>query len=365
MRFHLVSLPHTQTTKSYSACAYTEKVRKFANMMTARGHEVILYASEHNEAKVAELVTCITESTQEKYGFFGPEDYLKIVFDVKRPIWQAFNKEVIKQLKGRLKPKDFICVIDGEGAKPIADAYPGHMTVEFGIGYTGVFSKYRVFESYAWRNYIYGMLDGETRSDTDGNFYDAAIPNYFEIEDFPLGTTKDDYYLFIGRLADRKGWRIAQDVCQQLGKRLIVAGQGNFSGYGEYEGMVGPKRRGELMSKAQAVFVPTLYIPPFEGVHIEAMLCGTPVITTDFGVFSETVTNGVNGFRCNSFQEFVDAAENVRKFKNYSSIAIDAQLRYSLDAVGPQYERYFEHLMTLWGEGWNTGKLLTDEPVGA
>lgn len=352
IRFHVVSLPHTQTIKSYSACAYTEKVRKFCNMMTARGHEVILYASEHNEANVTELVTCITERQQEKLGFFGPEDYLRIVFDNQRPIWQTFNDEVIKQLKPRLQDHDFICLISGTGAEPIAKAYPEHISVEFGIGYTGVFGKYRVFESYAWMHYIYGMLDGETRGDADGQLMtDAAIPNYFELDDFPYAEAQDDYYLFIGRLIPRKGLPIAQQVCEKLGKRLIVAGAGELTGYGEHVGIVGPEQRAELMSKAKAVFVPTTYIGPFEGVHVEAMLCGTPVITTDFGVFTETVRHGIDGYRCHSFAEFCDAAVNVTELDR-KQIREHAQARFSLDAVAPQYEAYFNRLLTLWGDGW-------------
>ena len=50
IRFHLVSLPHTNTTEAFSSCAFTEKVRKFAAMMKGLGHEVILYAGEFNEA---------------------------------------------------------------------------------------------------------------------------------------------------------------------------------------------------------------------------------------------------------------------------------------------------------------------------
>lgn len=50
MVFHFVSLPHTQTTLEYEACAYTSKVRKFCNMMKSLGHTVYLYASVENEA---------------------------------------------------------------------------------------------------------------------------------------------------------------------------------------------------------------------------------------------------------------------------------------------------------------------------
>lgn len=47
-------------------------------------------------------------------------------------------------------------------------------------------------------------------------------------------------------------------------------------------GSVGVKERAELMAYADAVMVPTTYLEPFGGVVIEAMLSGTPAITTDF-----------------------------------------------------------------------------------
>ena len=62
MRFHVVALPHTQVTKAFAGCAYTEKVRRFCNMMKSLGHTVYLYAGEENEANVDELITCITET---------------------------------------------------------------------------------------------------------------------------------------------------------------------------------------------------------------------------------------------------------------------------------------------------------------
>lgn len=66
MTFHVVSLPHTQTTMEYEACAYTSKTRKFCNMMKSLGHKVYLYASEENEANVDELITITTSKGEVK-----------------------------------------------------------------------------------------------------------------------------------------------------------------------------------------------------------------------------------------------------------------------------------------------------------
>ena len=349
--FHVVSLPHTQTTVAYNHCAYTQKVRKFCNMMTDLGHKVILYASEDNESRVTELVTVITKEKQRE--IFGDYDHTKQFFNITwgshDPGWVEMNANAIRAIGARIQPRDFVCLIGGTPQEIIAKAFPDNMGVEYGIGYLGTFSQYRVFESYAHMHYIHG----QERND-NGSFYDTVIPNYYDIDEFPFAEKRDDYFLFIGRLVDRKGWRIAQEVCEKLGKRLIVAGQGDFSGYGEHVGVIGVEERGKLMSKAQAVFVPTTYLEPFGGVHAEAQLCGTPVITTNFGVFTETVTNGVNGYRCDNFRDFIAATKAVEKFSNSKrkKIRETAQARFSTDHVMNEYQAYFSRLYDLWGDGW-------------
>ena len=347
MKFHVVSLPHTQVTKAFSGCAYTEKVRRFCLMMASRGHEVILYAGEEVEASVAELVTCIFEDQRE--AATAGSHYTQASFDTNAPHWQIFNANVIRQMATRIDPHDFICLIGGSAHKPIADAFPNHISVEFGVGYGGVFSKFRVFESYAWMHSIYSGWKNPTTA--DGQFFDTVIPGYLEPEMFPLGDGQGDYYLFIGRLIERKGFNIAQEVCQRLGKRLILAGPGEGSGYGEFIGSVGPEKRAELMGGAIATFAPTLYIEPFGNVVIEAQACGTPTITTDWGAFTETNINGVTGYRCRTLQEFIDAAENVKSLDR-KAIRDRAVSLYSVDVIAKQYEDYFLKLSTLWDQGW-------------
>ena len=347
LRFHVLALPHTQTTKEFVNCAYTEKVRRFCNMMKSLGHTVYLYAGEQNEANVDELITCISE--EERLASLDGKHFTAASFDNTLPHWQMFNNTAIKEMSKRIEKKDFICVIGGTAQQPVADAFPEHMTVEFGIGYGGTFAKYRVFESYAWMHCIYSMHKNPTA--VDGNFFDVVINGYLDPEMFPWQLEKEDYYLYIGRLVDRKGYKIAQQVCEKLGKRLIVAGPGEFSGYGEYVGAVGPEERAKLYGGAIATFVPTLYIEPFANVHVESMACGTPVITTDWGVFTETVEQGKTGYRCRTFKEFLEAAEKVKALDN-RYIATQAYEKYSVDMIRHKYNAYFKRLLTLWDEGF-------------
>ena len=348
MRFHVVALPHTQVTKDYANCAYTEKVRRFCMMMNSLGHEVFLYSGEVKpECEVTEHIMCATEDYRSAQ--VGSTHYTQYPFDINNSLWKTFNGMAISQIGKRIRQKDFICLIGGTAQKPIADAFPNHMSVEFGVGYGGVFSKYRVFESYAWMHSVYAGYQNPTA--VDGQFFDVVINGYLEPEMFPMGTHDGNYYLYIGRLIDRKGYKIAQEVCERLGKRLILAGPGKGTGYGEFVGSVGPEERAKLMGGAIATFAPTLYVEPFGNVVIEAQACGTPTITTDWGAFTETNINGFTGYRCRTLAEFIKAAEDVKKLDR-ESIRSWATLQYNLDTIGLQYEEYFSRLLTLWDNGW-------------
>ena len=330
-KLHVVGLPHTFVTEEYSACAYTQKVRKFIPMMEAQGFEVILHDPISPEEKIG-------------FGFNGPEDYLKIDFNSELPIWRLLNERLIEELKDA-PSTDILCLITGQPHEELVSKV-SMKTVEFGVGYQGVLNgTFRVFESNAWRNYVYGSYKA------DVSFYDEVIPNYYEIEKFPVVENPDDYFAFVGRMIDKKGYRIAEKVCEDMGYDLILVGQGKKPDYGSYMGMLPYNETIEIMAHAKALFVPTTYVAPFEGVHIEAQLCGTPVITTDQGVFQETVVNGVNGYRCKMYRDFVEASEKISQLDRLS-IANSAREKYSLETVGRQYADYFERLDTLNGAGW-------------
>jgi glycosyltransferase involved in cell wall biosynthesis len=348
MRFHVISLPHTNTTKDFENCAYTVKVRRFCNMMKSLGHTVYLYAGEENEADVNELITCITE--EQRLEALGGLHYVSASFDNTLPHWQIFAKNAIEGIKQRAEQKDFLCFIGGTAQQPIAEAFPDMISVEFGIGYGGTFSNYRVFESYAWMHSIYAMHTNPTT--VNGKFFDAVIPGYLDPEMFPFQEKKEDYYLYMGRMISRKGVQIASETCRELGVKLIMAGPGDeIPEYGEYIGAVGPEERAKLMGGAIGFFAPTLYIEPFGNVVIESQACGTPTITTDFGAFTETNVNGLTGYRCRTLDEFCKAAEDVKSL-DPAIISKRAKELYSVDIIRYKYDEYFRRLQTLWGKGW-------------
>jgi glycosyltransferase involved in cell wall biosynthesis len=357
-RFHLLGLAHMPTCREVSACAYTQKVIKLAGMLGRLGHEVLFYGGEGSDVVADEFVQVL--STDERRACYGDYDWRSQFFrhDPADAAHQTFNRNAIAGIRQRHRPGDFLLCTMGTYHRPVADAgYPSHLwVVEPGIGYEGVFSRFRAFESYAWMHYIYGRT-----GQVDGSWYDAVIPNYFDPVDFPFVETKDDYALYVGRLVRRKGLDVAVQVTRALGMRLIVAGQGSLRSaaegldlaepHVEFVGSVGPERRAALMSQARMLFAPTYYIEPFGGVAVEAQLCGTPVLTTDWGAFSETVVHGVTGYRCRTFDDFVWAAGNTDRIRPADCRAW-AIANYSLDRVQWMFQEFFTKIADIGRQGW-------------
>lgn len=363
MRFHVLGLPHTSFSELDVGCAYTQKLVKFAKMMMSLGHEVFLYGNLPNESPCTEFVICGTRPEKD------PNDIYDLSWLPNEPMWMDFNAACIAEIGKRKGPQDFICTVGGTAQEPVANAFPhpGTQTVEIGIGYKGTFAKYRVFESYAWLHFIHGHQQRDIVS-----WYDAVIPNYFDLADFPLSPPEPEgggypgqYLFWVGRYIANKGPHIALDIARATGKHLIMAGQGaHYEGTrlvgseltldGEGFTHIGPVNKAERafwMANAYATLVPTQYLGPFEGVAVESMLCGTPVVVPDFGCFTEYVVPWLNGFRFRTLGEAVMGVRHLDTI-NRTTVRSLAMRNFSLEAVALRYQEYFERLLGLWGQGW-------------
>jgi glycosyltransferase involved in cell wall biosynthesis len=111
----------------------------------------------------------------------------------------------------------------------------------------------------------------------------------------------DDYYLVFGRVVPYKRVDLALAACRQLGRRLVVAGDGralrslrDLAGPGiELRGRVGDAERDRLLAGARALLFPGE--EDFGIVPVEAQAAGVPVIAYGVGGARETVLDGRTG----------------------------------------------------------------------
>lgn len=343
MRVHLLAQPNSQTTEAYVLDGFQQLVIRFAKVLKALHLHTILYASEENEAPCDELVTVITKQEQELAAGVQGATYYTVNHRQEPSPWTLGNARMIDAIAQRKQPGDIICTIGGRSQKAVTDAHPDLPAVEFSIGYPGTYSDYRIFQSFAWRHATHGF-----QGENVVHPMDTVIPGFIDppVTEW-VAQRPDNYLLYVGRIVPKKGIAIACETAKTLGMPLKLVGWGNPSliTYGEFinGATVSKRERDFLMSRAQAIFCPTQYLEPFNMVAIEAQSYGTPVISTDMGGFTETVEQWETGVRCNTPDEFVTAARLANAFdRDY--IARRAHNLYSIKAVVPQYNRYFERL---------------------
>lgn len=356
MTFHIPGIPHTITNKDFLSCAYTQKVLKLSSMLTDLGHTVYHYGCEGSTVNCTEDVSVVTDEYRQKF-YPNRSREEQFTYNIDDEFHHTFNRRIADEAKKRLGEQNFLLCAWGYGHKEISDFLgESFITCESGIGYADTFSQHRVFESYTWMHWIYGK-----QGSSDGGWYDAVIPNFFDPSDFEFKEEKQDWLLYIGRIVKRKGVELACQLAEKTGHKLVIAGQGTLKNEGEqidlrgdhidFQGYADVEKRKYLMANAKAVLVPTYYIEPFGGVAVEAMLSGTPVITTDWGVFSEHTLHNVTGYRCRTMEQFCWAVNNVKKLSPHAcrKWAID---NYSMDRVAKMYDEYFSMLSDLWRGGW-------------
>jgi glycosyltransferase involved in cell wall biosynthesis len=156
------------------------------------------------------------------------------------------------------------------------------------------------------------------------------VLNGVDPAEFAFSEAKGDYLLFMAGMQGpaypdmyrRKGLELALELSVEMGFELVVAGTAREQAVGEhiaalcraagarYVGDVRGSRKAELLAGARALLFPTRLNEGCPLVIPEALLSGTPVISSDRGACPELISPEV-GFICTDTAAYRRAIESV------------------------------------------------------
>jgi glycosyltransferase involved in cell wall biosynthesis len=272
----------------------------------------------------------------------------------------AFHDKVMQKLRELTKPYDIVCHVFGP-IPCLVSAASDCFHTESGIGYSNTDGAmpYRIFESHIWAHFHYGKTN-----QIMGKSVWWSIPNYYDLDDWPVVEEPDrenPYILFFGRIKQDKGLLEFCEIAKRMpNHRFILCGQGDPSPWMqspniEYHSPLHGRERAKMLGNATVMLALSTYAEPFCGSSVEAQLCGTPVISYDFGAFVETVEHGRTGFRTHFLADMILAVERAPTLdRRYT--AQRARSLYSLETVGKLYDSAFKQIYDMRDKGWYSEK---------
>lgn len=330
---HILGNPESPIHYNNRMDPFSAAVHKFIKNMKGLGWDCIHYGTAGCEVD-CETVICLSK--------IGTDHNTNM---------RIYNNKAAAAIKEKKRPGDFILCFHGWGNQDATRGNEDLTIVEPSIGYSAsaVFAPFRAFTSYAHMHMFYG----EKGMLMTPSWFDTVIPNAFSPGEFDFKKDKEDYILYFGRVIETKGLNIAVQATERAGKRLIIAGPGSLKQMGyssipkhvEEMGLCDIEQRRKLMSNAKAIIGPTHYVEPFGNMVAEGYFSGTPAITTDWGAFTETVVQGVTGFRCKEMREFVEAIDRIDQI-NPEDCYDWAMRNYSEQVVHQKFDQYFKKITT-------------------
>jgi glycosyltransferase involved in cell wall biosynthesis len=341
---HILSNPCGITDLRYRMDPFNVAICKMIDYMQSYGYQVYHYGHESSQVSCDNIPTI--------YNHELPPINDDQMFQRDERFVQLFNRRASDALAKLKRPRDLVLVFWGTSQQETVANHTNLFVVEPSIGYRTecVFAPYRAFTSYSQMHYYYGQRNMLCSP----SWYDTVIPNAFTVSEFQYrpSSEKEDFVLYLGRIAQDKGIDICIQATEKLGKRLVIAGPGSLRSLGytttpnhvECVGYVNAQQRKDWLSRARVLMAPTYYLEPFGNIVVEAMLSGTPVITTDWGGFAETNLHGVTGYRCKDFRSFMTAIQQIDRIDS-STCRSHAETHYADEVVHPQFDTYFQRIL--------------------
>lgn len=143
-------------------------------------------------------------------------------------------------------------------------------------------------------------------------------PIDFDENEEKVDYTKNDYYLYVGRISKEKGVDIFCRAITDLNLKGIAVGDGSEKERLEKEypnieftGWKNSKEVKEYMKKARCLIFPSLWYEGAPLTPLEAMSLGIPCIISDCCAGREYILNGKNGFIFSNLRDLKNKLANI------------------------------------------------------
>jgi len=377
IRLHVPAIPYTITRDEYSHDAYTGKVKRFGPMMRSRGFEVYHYGIETSESGATQQIDLMTKEEWtvlrvKTLQWLDPTlsyeaaiqkntDSSLIISTFSNwssPLVKEFNKRLRVELQKHYRGKatDLVCLPLERMHDDAINGLPV-VVVESGIGYDTSCKDFRIFESYSWMSKTLGI---EKKSPQN---YWFVIPNFYDTKEFKLSVSPISNRVgFLGRICDVKGCRVIVEIAKRMPHvEFVLCGQGNPTPFLTepnivYKPPIHGAERSDYLGSCVALLAPTKYLEPFGGSVVEAQLCGTPVITSDWGGMSETVEQFKSGVRCHTLADYCYAVQKaIDGAFDRTYIRERAVAKYDMFLIAKDYDYVFRSLLDVFRpekNGW-------------
>ncbi|HVK60284.1 MAG TPA: glycosyltransferase [Bdellovibrionales bacterium] len=162
---------------------------------------------------------------------------------------------------------------------------------------------------------------------------------------YPYKEKKQDYFVFLARTTWRvKNLKTCIAWANDLGVRLeIMGGSGVSRGNIRYHGLVDEPQKIELLSNARALIYPTNWDEPCAAAPLEALACGTPVITSVNGCMPELVRPGT-GVVCATYADLLRAPEALKTIQP-RACRDSIETFFSLRRMAQDYMAVFDRVL--------------------
>ncbi|MFA6296887.1 MAG: glycosyltransferase family 4 protein [Patescibacteria group bacterium] len=309
--------------------------------LVKRGHEVTLFACGTSKTK-AKLFSIIDKSLYEMLGKFD---------------WNYFYMDLINGGKCYEMANQFDVIHNHVGFTML----PFARLVKTPTLTTLHSSKReleKLAETYSKENFV-SISDAQRNLWPELNYLDTVYHG-IDLSKFEFSENSGEYLFFVGTISPEKGADKAIEVAKKTGEKLLIAGDRrpefeNF--YKEkiepfidddqikFLGEITPQMRNKIMKKAKAFIFPISWNEAFGLVLIEAMACGTPVITFNKGAIPEIVENGKTGFIVNDITEMEKSVKMIDKIRRSDCRKI-VQEKFTVEKMADNYLKIYEQLVS-------------------